>query len=173
MRVLVTAACENGSTTQIAETIRCTLHRHGAYAVSIPPDEVGALSGFDAVVLGSALDGGGWLNPALRLVQRHGPEILQRKVWLFSNYCRSDESMSGPHPAILSELRTMTGAVEHRVFPAALGQVPLDFADRATVASLMAPLEKRRNGEIERWAAGIARTLRAESSAYTDWQLVE
>lgn len=172
MRVLVTAACKNGSTTQIAETIRCTLYRHGAYAVSIPPDEVGALTGFDAVVLGSTLDHGGWLSPALQLVERHWPEILERKVWLFSND-RIDGPTSRLHPATLNELRTKTGAVEHRVFPAAVGQVSLDFADQATVTSLMAPLEQRRNGEIERWAAGIARTLRSESSAYTDWQLVD
>jgi menaquinone-dependent protoporphyrinogen oxidase len=55
MRVLVTAASRHGSTAGIAEAITRTLNERGIGADYRAVDQVASLTGYDAVVLGSAV----------------------------------------------------------------------------------------------------------------------
>jgi hypothetical protein len=68
--VLVTAATKDGSTGEIAQTIGVALTDRGLPAVGLPPEEVGDISRYDAVVLGSAVYSGHWLPAATALVER-------------------------------------------------------------------------------------------------------
>jgi menaquinone-dependent protoporphyrinogen oxidase len=54
MRVLVTAATKYGSTTEIARAIGDVLAERGFDTTVLPPEEVGSIEEYDAVILGSA-----------------------------------------------------------------------------------------------------------------------
>ena len=85
MHVLVCVASRHDATAEIGEAIARQL-AHGGLAVSFrPPDDVSSLDGVDAVVLGSALYTGHWLEPAVRFAERHADELQSRPVWLFSS----------------------------------------------------------------------------------------
>jgi menaquinone-dependent protoporphyrinogen oxidase len=47
-------------------------------------EDVKSVSGFDAVVVGSAIHNQAWLPPALLFLTDHEPELTKRPVWAFS-----------------------------------------------------------------------------------------
>ena len=61
MKVLVCAASKYGATSQIAQAVADVLAEHGCEVTVLPPQEVGAVEEFDAVVLGSAVYQGRWM----------------------------------------------------------------------------------------------------------------
>jgi menaquinone-dependent protoporphyrinogen oxidase len=65
----VTAASKHGSTDEIAAVMGRQLTDEGLHVTVLRPDEVSDLVGYDAVVLGSAVYGGHWLEPARTLVE--------------------------------------------------------------------------------------------------------
>ena len=66
MTVLVAAASKYGATAEIAEAIGRGLRETGVAADVRPVEQVGDLSGYTEVVLGSAVYVGRWLEPARR-----------------------------------------------------------------------------------------------------------
>jgi hypothetical protein len=85
LKVLVSAASMHGSTAEIAHAIAAELSGHGFTAAVIPPGEVRAVDGYDAVIIGSAVYMGHWLDSAKDLVNRFGDALAGRPVWLFSS----------------------------------------------------------------------------------------
>jgi menaquinone-dependent protoporphyrinogen oxidase len=168
MRVLVTAASKHGGTWEIAEAIREQLATSGLDAVLRPLAEVEALDDVDAVVLGSGVYAGRWLEPARRMASTFADELRARPVWLFSSGPIGEPPMPEADPADVEELLTATAAVDHRVFPGRLERRRLGFAERAVVAALRAPDGDFRDWDaVAAWSAGIVRTLeeRAAPSA--------
>lgn len=83
--VLVAYASQRDATAEIAERIGGTL-REGGRSVDVrPADGVRDLHGYDAVVLGSAVDEGDWSREARRFTRRHRRDLIARPVWLFSS----------------------------------------------------------------------------------------
>ena len=76
MRVLVAAASRHHGTREIAEAIATGLIRRGLEAEAVPVEQVTNLSGYDAVVLGSAMYTGRWLGTARRFVQVHASALM-------------------------------------------------------------------------------------------------
>ena len=70
MRVLVVAASKYGATDEIADAIGRVLTDRGLMTVVKKPDEVDSMDAYGAVVLGSAVYAGHWMNPAKELVGR-------------------------------------------------------------------------------------------------------
>ena len=64
MKVLVTAATKHGATGEIAQVIGDALRERGLDSTVLEPEQVDAVDGYDAVVLGSAVYAGHWLKPA-------------------------------------------------------------------------------------------------------------
>jgi menaquinone-dependent protoporphyrinogen oxidase len=92
MRVLVSAASRHGATSEIAEEIgkalRDALHERGDDDVAVdvrPAEQVSSVEDYEAVVLGSAVYAGRWLQPARELAERHAGALSERPVWLFSS----------------------------------------------------------------------------------------
>ena len=85
MKVLVCAASKYGATSQIARAVADVLAERGCEVTVLPPQEVGAVEEFDAVVLGSAVYMGQWMKPARELVERSAAALATRPVWLFSS----------------------------------------------------------------------------------------
>jgi menaquinone-dependent protoporphyrinogen oxidase len=84
MTVLVAYSSALGSTREIAQHMAARMADalDGVECRSV--EEVGSVSGYGAVVLGSAIHNQAWLPPALEFLTRHGPDLASRPVWAFS-----------------------------------------------------------------------------------------
>jgi menaquinone-dependent protoporphyrinogen oxidase len=160
MRVLVSAASKYGATTEIAETIARTLGEHGLDAAVIPPEEVGSVEDFDAVILGSGVYAGHWLKPAKELIERSGAALSSRPVWLFSSGPIGDPPKPQEDPVDVAELMEATKARGHRVFAGKLEKKRLSFGERAIVVAFRAAEGDFRDwDEIGGWSSEIATSL--------------
>ena len=160
MRVLVTAASRHGSTREIADAIAAGLARRGVEAEVRPAEELTALDGYDAYVIGSAVYIGRWLDEARELIEaRSWPAV---PVWLFSSGPLGPPENLKPEgdPVDVEALIEATGAVEHRVFAGRLDRKLLSLPEKALVVAVRAPEGDFRDWqEIDTFAAGIAEHL--------------
>ena len=162
MRVLVTAASKHGSTSDIAQAIGAAMTNHEIDADVWAIEAVESLDVYDAVVLGSAVYMGKWLDPAKRFVERHAVELRERPVWLFSSGPLGEPAKPEGPPVDAAAMVEATGAREHVVFAGSLDKHRLGLAERAMVAAVKAPEgDFRPWDEIEAWAAEIAKALAA------------
>jgi menaquinone-dependent protoporphyrinogen oxidase len=166
MHVLITAASRHGSTWEIAEAIGETLTEAGITATVITPELVGEVADYDAVILGSAVYAGRWLDPARRFVESAALDLARRPVWLFSSGPIGDPPKPVGDPADAAPIIERTGAREHRVFAGRLVKSELNLAERAIAAVVKAPEGDFRDwDEIRSWAAEIAAALRQETES--------
>jgi len=160
MKVLVTVASKHGATGQIGELVAGVLRDHGLTVESHPPESVRDLSGFDAVVLGSAVYAGGWLQPAIAFLNRHEGDLADRSVWLFSSGPLGDPPMPAGEPVVAANIAGRLGAREHRTFGGKLDREQLGFMERTVTRALKAPAGDFRDLDaIRAWADGIAGAL--------------
>ena len=164
MRVLVVVASRHGSTLELAQAMGQTLRSRGVTAEIHGADEVpasgpGSVEDFDGVVLGSALYSQRWLEPAAWFVAEHTLALRRRPVWLFSSGAVGNPDMH-LGPVELDELRELTGAREHRVFPGRLDENELDAQERRVVDELGAGGGDYRDwAAVRAWAAHVADVL--------------
>ena len=161
-RVLVVVASKHGSTTEIAEALArsladCPAGRAAALsAVTVPADQRPDPAPFDAVVLGSAVYAGRWLEPAREYAAFHAATLRTRPVWLFSSGPIGEPPFPPDEPHDAAPLTTITGARGHRVFPGRLDKSRLSVGERAMVTAMRAPLGDFRDWDgIGAWAAEI------------------
>lgn len=167
MKILVTAATEHGSTGEIAEAIGDALRRRGLDVEVLPPNRVGDVELYDAVILGSAIYAGHWLKPALDLVHRSAPLLAIRPVWLFSSGPVGNPSrklvqkMSEEEPHELTSVRKATRARGHRLFAGKLEKRQLTRRQRLALTVFHGMEGDFRDWPgIDAWAATIADDLR-------------
>jgi menaquinone-dependent protoporphyrinogen oxidase len=135
----------------------------------IPPEEVGSIEDYDAVVLGSGVYAGHWLEPAKALVDRSGDALATRPVWLFSSGPVGDPSRKivrsmGEDPVDVAEILSATKARDHRVFAGKIDRDNLSFPERAMLIAFRGFEGDFRNwDEIREWASEIADALQSES----------
>lgn len=162
MKILISAATKHGSTGDIASALGASLERRGCEVVVRPPDEVGHVAGYDAVVLGSGVYAGRWLGPAKRLIEREQDALAGIPVFLFSSGPLGEPPKPVEEPADVAALRARTSARDHRVFAGRLEKRRLGLAERAIVGAVRAPEgDYRPWAEIDAWAAEIAASLHA------------
>jgi menaquinone-dependent protoporphyrinogen oxidase len=162
MNVLVTVASKQGATMEIAERIGEVLSAAGLGATVEPVEAVGDVDRYDAVVLGSVVRIGHWIEPARRFVRDHGAALATRPVWLFSSGPIGDPPKPAGDPLEIGEMMATLHARDHRVFAGKLEKEGLGIAERAIVAAVRAEEgDFRPWAEIDAWAAGIAAELRA------------
>jgi menaquinone-dependent protoporphyrinogen oxidase len=166
LRVLVTAASRHGATQEIAEAIASRLAESpagrtaGLTAVVLPIGQHPDPGGFAAVVLGSAVYAGRWLEPARTYASIRAGGLRQRPVWLFSSGPIGKPPFPPDEPHDVAAMLQLTGAREHRMFPGRLEKARLGFGERAMVTAMRAPLGDFRDwAEIRAWADGIAADL--------------
>jgi menaquinone-dependent protoporphyrinogen oxidase len=169
MKVLVSAATKYGATGEIARAIGDLLAERDLDTRVIPPEEVGSIEDFDAVVLGSGVYAGHWLDPAKALVDRSGDALATRPVWLFSSGPVGDPSRKivrsmGEDPVDVAEILSATKARDHRVFAGKIDRDNLSFPERAMLIAFRGFEGDFRNwDEIREWASEIADALQSES----------
>ncbi len=164
-RVLVAAASRHGATAGIAQAIGQVLSEQGLTVAVIPPEDVGSLDGYGAVIIGSAVYMGHWLDPAKDLVNRFHAALADRPVWLFSSgpigkpSGKLAQSMD-QDPVDLPGITEASRAREHRRFAGKLDRKCLSLPRRASLLVF-----RGLNGDfrdwvgIRQWAEGIARQL--------------
>jgi menaquinone-dependent protoporphyrinogen oxidase len=161
MRVLVLAASRHGSTTEIAAAIAEALVRRGLDADANAIEDA-TPQRYDAVVLGSGVYMGHWLEPARRFAEQHAAALAERPVWLFSSGPLGPPEHLVPEgdPVDVAALLEATGARGHRVFAGRLRKKGLGFGERAMVAAVHAPEGDFRDWDaIDAWAGEIAHAL--------------
>lgn len=160
MNVLVTAASKHGGTAEIAAWIGEELGRHGVHAVVREPGDVVSLDGYDAVVLGSAVYVGKWMEPATHLVKRLQKQFRDRPVFLFSSGPAGDPPKPDKDPGDVEAMRELSQALDHRLFAGRIARSQLGFGERAVMTALRVPDgDYRPRTEVESWARGIAERL--------------
>jgi menaquinone-dependent protoporphyrinogen oxidase len=161
---LVAYATRHGATAEIAEALAEALRRADHSAEVRPADQVETLDGYDAVIIGSAVYYGHWLDPARELAERLTSQLAARPVWLFSS------GPLGPPEQLVPEgecvdvgsVAESTSAVDHRAFAGRLDKSALGFREKAVVAALKPPEGDFRDWDaIARYAAEIADWLRS------------
>jgi menaquinone-dependent protoporphyrinogen oxidase len=165
MKVLVSAASRHGATAEIAEEIGKELRAaFDDVVVDVrPAGQVSSVENYDAVVLGSGVYAGHWLEPARELAENHAEVLAARPTWLFSSGPIGDPPKPEEDPVDVAPILEATGAREHKVFSGKMEKRELGFAEKAIVLALRAPEGDFRDWDaIRRWAGGIAGSLRAE-----------
>lgn len=127
-RVLVGYATRNGSTVGVAEKIGQTLGDNG-FTVDVRPFNDGPpVSGYDAVVLGSAVNGGNWLPEALEYVRDNRAQLAGIPVAMFCVHamnCGTNEREASRRLAYLDEARSLVRPSAEGFF-AGKGPLPED-----------------------------------------------
>ncbi len=124
-------------------------------------EDVDGLDRYDAVVLGSAVYLGNWMDAAKRFVEAHKEALAARTVWLFSSGPLGDP----PHPTQehavqIGEIAALTGAREHRLFTGRLEKHRLSFGERTVVRAVRAPEGDFRDwDDVAEWSRAIAHAL--------------
>jgi menaquinone-dependent protoporphyrinogen oxidase len=168
MRILISAASRHGATAEIAERIGDVLRTSlpGASVDVRPPSQVDAVDEYDAVVLGSAVYMGRWLEDARTLTSAHADRLSGRPVWLFSSGPIGDPPRPEEEAADVTPAMVATGARAHKIFAGRIDRHLLGFGERAVLLAVRAQEGDFRDwAAIDAWAAGIAADLRASTPA--------
>jgi menaquinone-dependent protoporphyrinogen oxidase len=133
-----------------------------------PASEVDDLSGYDAVVLGSAVYAKRWRPEARKFAHRHGRALRELPVWLFSSgpFGAPEEHPTAPMPPFAERLAAQIDAREHVMFGGRVPADPGNFVERAMAKNTPAEARDARDWPaIEAWARGVAEQLLAEGYA--------
>ncbi len=163
-RVLVTAGSKHGATAQIAQHVGEILRKRGVEATVADPSDVDTVDGYGAVVLGSAVYAGRWLQEARRVAVLISETVPQPAVWMFSSGPVGDPPKPDGEPVDVAEIIEMVRPRDHRVFAGRIDKSTLGFGERALVAALRVREGDFRNwDQITAWADVIAHELRPQA----------
>ena len=182
--VLVVYASRHGATKGIAERIGEVLRAEGLEAQVASADHEADIGTPDAVVIGSGVYMGSWLQEVVSFIQHHEAELAARPVWLFSSgpLLGSTAKMSGdavedalgpvdgPGSGGRKKIEAFSAVAhprDHRVFPGAFDPSDPPRAISERLVRLM-PASKgllpagdfRDWDAIEAWAREIATSLK-------------
>jgi len=167
-RVLVVVATKHGATRGIAEAIARELsdgsdgRAIGLTVLLQEAEHAPAPTGFDAVLVGSAVYAGRWREPAREWVGAHAAALRERPVWLFSSGPIGAPPFPPDEPHDVHPLTQLSRARGHQVFAGRLDKDLLNVGERAMVTAMRAPLGDFRDWDAVRaWAADVAGQLRA------------
>jgi menaquinone-dependent protoporphyrinogen oxidase len=160
MRVLIATASRHGATEEIAATIAATLRERDFDVTNARVEDTSDIEGFDAIILGSAVYMGRWLEPARTFVDAHAEELGRRPSWLFSSGPLGDPGKPDDHAVDVQEMLERIGPCEHRLFRGKLDRDRLGFGERTVTRMVHAPSGDFRDwSSIRAWANSIASSL--------------
>src|SRR5215218_4374642 len=164
-RVLIAFGSKHGSTAEIAEAVARELRRRGLSTDCRAASDVNDLSGYDAIVLGSAVYMKRWQHDARRLLHKHRDELAVRGLWIFSSGPFGEHPDLGwaESPKVVNQAERL-GVREHVVFGGRLPTQPNGLIEKAMVRDTPPEFADLRDwDEIRRWARAIAGHVLAES----------
>jgi menaquinone-dependent protoporphyrinogen oxidase len=161
-RVLVSAGSKHGATAEIGERIGKVLSERGFSVTFMNPESVLSVSGYDAVVLGSAVYAGQWIRAAKLVADLVAGAIPPPATWLFSSGPVGEPPQPDEEPVSVADMMAVTSAREHRLFSGKIDKSKLNFGERAILTAVRAHEGDFRDwNEIEAWATEIADQLTA------------
>ena len=164
MTILVTAASRHGTTSGIADAIAAVLRAAELEVDVRSPDSVDDIGDYDAVVIGSAVYRGRWLEPATAFVARNAAALAGRPVFLFSSGPLGDPPRRVREPSDLPDIRAAIHPRDHRLFQGRLTESALTRPERLLAKLSRAPFgDFRPWDDIMDWTREIARTVQAET----------
>ncbi|MCW2720923.1 MAG: protoporphyrinogen oxidase [Pseudonocardia sp.] len=162
--VLVAVAGKHGATAEIAGEIADVL-RHELPAADVEvrdAADVGDLSRFDAVLVGSAIYMGRWLPAARHLVEHHRAPLAALPVWMFSSGPLGDPPRPLDDLAEVTSLGATITARGHQVFAGRLDPADLRWTERLAVRAVHSPTgDFRDHDAVRAWAVEVAAGIRA------------
>jgi menaquinone-dependent protoporphyrinogen oxidase len=167
-KILIAYASKYGSTAQIAENIALRLKKAGLIPIVRSAKDVNSLAEYSAVVAGSAVYAGNWLNEASDFLEKFQNDLTLLPTWLFSAgpTGKGDpvEQMKGwRFPDSLKPLADKIRPRDTAFFHGVLDMSKLRLAEKLIVYALKAPAGDFRDWElIDRWADLIAQTVKVE-----------
>jgi len=166
VKVLVAYASKHGATAEIAQAIAEVLRGSGHDADVAAAEIAPAPDAYEAIVLGSAIYAGSWLEPATAYARAHAAEIAARPAWLFSSGPLGEpEPPLEDQPAELDELARLLRPRWHTLFAGRYDPEALGFGERAIMTAVKAaPGDYRNWDRIRRWAGDVAGELSRESA---------
>lgn len=177
MRILVAFASRHGGTEGIADAVAAALREtavaaeNGAAEDAVSPaahhlvdvlgvGDVEDVTGYDAVIVGSAVYVGRWMDSARRFVLAHASALRNRPVWLFSSGPVGDPAVPDTEAADAAELAELVDAQGTRTFAGRLRPAELSLPERARIRDVHAAEGDYRDwGEIREWAVDVAEAL--------------
>ena len=171
-RVLVVVASRHGATAEIGAALasglaECGTGRAGRVAaLAMPVEQRPDPAAFDAVVLGSAVYAGHWLDPARAYATAHAEPLRRLPVWLFSSGPIGEPPFPPGEPYEVPALTHLIRPRGHRIFPGRLDESRLSFGERAMVTAMRAPLGDFRDWDaVGAWATEIAGSILSPAHA--------
>ena len=125
-RVLVTVASRHGATAEMATALARWLSESAAArgcplsAVAVPVERRPDPARYDAVVLGSAVYVGRWLQPARHYAAEYASVLRTRPVWLMSSGPIGEPPFPPDEPHDAGPIAASLAARAHRTFPGRL-----------------------------------------------------
>lgn len=170
MSVLVAFASRYGATRQIAQQIGAVLSVAGHDVRVRPATAVVNVRQHEAVVLGSSVYRGHWMEQAASFAEQYRAALADRPVWLFSSGMLVPGRAAADGPTDLDRYADLLGARDRQAFGGAIVVRRLDLVDQVL---RLAPSRRRalRSGDlrdwvdIEHWAHQIAVELSASTLA--------
>ncbi len=164
-RVLVAYASRHGATAGIAERIGQALQEAGVAADVRPCREVEDLTPYSAIVLGSGVYIGQWLQDAATFLVGNEAALAQKPVWLFSD----GPTGQGDPVALMKgwrfpeKLQPVADRIKPRgiaFFAGALDSAKMSLPEKLIVKAIKAPLGDYRDWDaITAWGRDIAADL--------------
>ena len=120
---------------------------------------------YDAVLLGSAVYVGRWLEPARHYAAEHASSLRSRPLWLFSSGPIGEPPFPPDLPHDVEPLAAMLRARGQQVFPGRPDKSRLTIGERAMVAAMRAPVGDFRDwATIRSWAQTVAADIAGSRS---------
>lgn len=160
MRVLIAVASKHKGTQEIAAEIERALSSHGLEVTITGVKDVSSVEDYDAVILGSAVYMGRWLNEASDFAKKHRESLRRRCVWLFSSGPVGEPLRPVEEPIDVEIVTESTGALGHHLFAGRLERSQLNLLEKAMTAAVHAPEGDFRDwNDVHVWADQIAGLL--------------
>lgn len=166
MNALIAVASKHGGTQEIGVAIADELQRDGVATTVVDVSDVTRVTGFDAVVVGSAVYMGRLLAEARRFLDEHTTALLALPVWLYSSGPIGDPPQPTANPLELETFAEELGALGYRSFAGRLAKDELGLKERLIVKAVHSQAGDFRDWEeIRAWAREIGFALKSHGVA--------
>lgn len=171
-KVLVTYASEHGATAEIAQTIARVMRQFDLDVTSHRIESIkDGIFIYDAVILGSAVYLGDWLEEAQIFLKHYKHSLVKVPVWLFSSGPTGEgdaiELVNGIIvPDSIREIVEFIDPREVKIFHGKIDLRRLPKTDRLIIKAADTPRGDYRDWKaIKQWAMEVSRALTVQSLA--------
>ena len=162
-KALVVYATRAGSTGEVARLISERLCAMGFDAEVQPVESVSSLSGFQAVVLGSAVRYDVWLPEMTKFIDSQRSALAQLPLAIFTLHMQAlgdDAASQTARAGYTKAVRAVVNPRDEVFFAGKVDPTTLSFFERMAVKLVKSPIGDKRDWDrIRRWADGLSEKL--------------